>query len=337
MGTNLLTEFHENWIINVTSRVSTSKIAPPCFSTDQNNFQNRPRYYKNNNVLTKFHKDWTINVILRVTIFELGSDIIGTNVLTRFHEYWTINGASRLLTRLFNSHIGKYAPPHGSHGFQQTRTIFKLVQDIIRTNSVNKKNAVPPKSNVCQPTRTIFKHFQDIIRTNLLTHTFHLHCIINMASRVLTITPPLSARISHLTNKDIVDQMNLRKAESVVLVLTVLKEDILIKNSQPLGGHVFKATGTIFKLVKDITRTNLTKFYNDRTINVASRPPGGDVFQPTGTILELVQYMNGTNILTEFHEFRTINVASRLTEVHVEYRRCTMDDAGTKGDYKSST
>ena len=67
---------------------------------------------------------------------------------------------------------------------------------------------------------------------------------------------------------------------------------------RPLGGHVFPPTGTIFKLIQDIIGTNhLTKFHDDRTINVASRvltrfyksmiyshirknapPPGGHVF-----------------------------------------------------------
>ncbi|KAH3852726.1 hypothetical protein DPMN_095240 [Dreissena polymorpha] len=50
------------------------------------------------------------------------------------------------------------------------------------------------------------------------------------------------------------------------------------------GGHVFKPTGIIFELVRDIIGTHcLTKFHEDWTINVASRvlkrknaPPPGD-------------------------------------------------------------
>ncbi|KAH3853108.1 hypothetical protein DPMN_095631 [Dreissena polymorpha] len=81
------------------------------------------------------------------------------------------------------------------------------------------------------------------------------------------------------------------------------------------GGHVFKATITIFKLIQDIIGTNLlTKFYDDRKINVTSRPrPRGDhVYQPTGIIFELVQDIIGMILLTEFHEDRTINVASKV-------------------------
>ncbi|KAH3860812.1 hypothetical protein DPMN_023736 [Dreissena polymorpha] len=40
------------------------------------------------------------------------------------------------------------------------------------------------------------------------------------------------------------------------------------------------------------------------------RPHGGHVFQPTGTIFEVIQDTIGTNVLTKFHDDRTINVAS---------------------------
>ncbi|KAH3776802.1 hypothetical protein DPMN_178235 [Dreissena polymorpha] len=71
-------------------------------------------------------------------------------------------------------------------------------------------------------------------------------------------------------------------------------------------------TGTIFE-------TNLlTKFYDDRTINMASRvknvtPPWRPCFfPPTGIIFELIQDIIGINCLTKFHDDRTINVASRV-------------------------
>ncbi|KAH3829605.1 hypothetical protein DPMN_102832 [Dreissena polymorpha] len=104
--------------------------------------------------------------------------------------------------------------------------------------------------------------------------------------------------------------------------------------------QVVQLTGTIFKQIKDIGMNLLTKFHEDRTINVASRvltmkkslPPGGHVFQATGTMFELVkqtlplgchvfqqnrtnfefvQTNFGTNVLSKFHEAWTINVASR--------------------------
>ncbi|KAH3841160.1 hypothetical protein DPMN_114618 [Dreissena polymorpha] len=69
-----------------------------------------------------------------------------------------------------------------------------------------------------------------------------------------------------------------------------------------------------------IGKNLLTKFHEDRKINVASRvltrkkapPPGNHVFQPTGIILKLVQDIIGMNLLTKFHEDWTINVASRV-------------------------
>jgi hypothetical protein len=42
------------------------------------------------------------------------------------------------------------------------------------------------------------------------------------------------------------------------------------------------------------------------------RPPCGHVFQPICIIFELVQAIIGMNLLTKFHEDRTINVASRV-------------------------
>ncbi|KAH3877033.1 hypothetical protein DPMN_000887 [Dreissena polymorpha] len=74
-------------------------------------------------------------------------------------------------------------------------------------------------------------------------------------------------------------------------------------------------------LAQNIIGTNLlTKFHEDRKINVASRvltrknapPPGSHVFQPTGIIFELVQDIIGMNLLTKFHEDRRVNVASRV-------------------------
>ncbi|KAH3832281.1 hypothetical protein DPMN_105562 [Dreissena polymorpha] len=77
--------------------------------------------------------------------------------------------------------------------------------------------------------------------------------------------------------------------------------------------------------VTDIIGTNLlTKFHEDRKINVASREkcpaPGSHVFQPTGIIFELVQDIIGMNLLTKFHEDRTVNVASRVLEINVTSR-----------------
>ncbi|KAH3783757.1 hypothetical protein DPMN_161701 [Dreissena polymorpha] len=57
-------------------------------------------------------------------------------------------------------------------------------------------------------------------------------------------------------------------------------------------------------------------FHEDRTIYVVCREkchaPDGHIFQPLGNIFELVQDINGTNLLTKFHDDRKINEASRV-------------------------
>ncbi|KAH3715252.1 hypothetical protein DPMN_057958 [Dreissena polymorpha] len=92
-----------------------------------------------------------------------------------------------VLTCFYHSHIMKNAPTP-VHVFKPTRTIFKLVRDIIGTHCFNKfhedrtinvasrvlkshikKNAPPPGTNVFQPTGTNFELAQ---RPYLLTE-FH--------------------------------------------------------------------------------------------------------------------------------------------------------------------
>ncbi|KAH3691912.1 hypothetical protein DPMN_192458 [Dreissena polymorpha] len=48
-------------------------------------------------------------------------------------------------------------------------------------------------------------------------------------------------------------------------------------------------------------------------------PSVGNVFQPTETIIQHVQDSIKTNILTKFHEDRKINVTSRVLTISVEY------------------
>ncbi|KAH3876262.1 hypothetical protein DPMN_000100 [Dreissena polymorpha] len=198
------------------------------------------------------------------------------------------------------------------HVFQQTRIIFKIIQDFIRTNILTKfhedwtinvsfrvKNAPSPGGHVFQPTKTIFKLVKDIIRTNILIK-FHDDRTVYVASRVLT---------------------------------RFYKSQIM-KNATYPGGHVFQPTETIFQLIQDIIETNLlTTVLTRKTAQL----PCAHIFQPTETIFELVQdiintnpenkmyyYSHtmknapppgdiiGTNLLTKFHENRTIHVASRV-------------------------
>ncbi|KAH3889155.1 hypothetical protein DPMN_013205 [Dreissena polymorpha] len=91
-------------------------------------------------------------------------------------------------------------------------------------------------------------------------------------------------------------------------------KDLGVAGTKPTEGEFFKYPPK----TPNVIGTNLlTKFHEDRKINVASRvknapPPGSHVFQPTSIILKLFQDINKNNLLTKFHEHRTVNVASRV-------------------------
>ncbi|KAH3742199.1 hypothetical protein DPMN_048936, partial [Dreissena polymorpha] len=106
-----------------------------------------------------------------------------------------------------------------------------------------------------------------------------------------------------------------------------IKQKVYICIDTPVKQRrVYTCTDTAAEGLKKHThcnniRTNLlTKFHEDRKINVAFRvltkknapPPGSHVFQPTGITFEHVQDIIGLNLLTKFHEDRTVNVASRV-------------------------
>ncbi|KAH3862468.1 hypothetical protein DPMN_025435 [Dreissena polymorpha] len=218
------------------------------------------------------------------------------------------------------------------------------------------KNSLSNCGHFFQATKTIFELVQEIIRTNVLTHEdWTIHVTLRVKN-----SPPNGSN-------DIIGTNLLTKFHGD----RTINGDSIVKNAPTPGGHVFQQTGTIFILVQDMIGTNLlTKFHDDRTKNVASRKkcptPGGHVCQPTGIIFELVQDMMGriffltrknapppgshvfqttatifkhvqdiieTNLLTKFHEDRTINVTSRV----LTRQMLTPHNAQqTKGDHKSS-
>ncbi|KAH3782193.1 hypothetical protein DPMN_160105 [Dreissena polymorpha] len=236
------------------------------------------------NVLIKFHKDCIIIVTSKECHASLQPYIISTNILTKFHRHWTTNVTSSVITK-------KTGLPPGSHVFQQTRTIFKLIRDMFHENwTINVTSRVLKRnchdhwrplltSHVFQPTGTIFELVQHIIRTNVLTK-FHENGTINLTSTVKTAPPP--------------------------------------------GGHVFLPTGIIFELVKDFIGTHVpTKFHDDWTNNVTSRVLTRKTTTPPGTQV----YINGTHVLTKFHEDWTINVnvdAARQTTHKRRSQKLTM-------------
>ncbi|KAH3876765.1 hypothetical protein DPMN_000615 [Dreissena polymorpha] len=190
------------------------------------------------------------------TIFNLFQDIIAAELLNKFHADLTINVPSRVLTRFYYGHIRKNAPPPGRHVFQATRTIFKLIQDTIGTNLLNKKNAWPSGGHVFQQKRTSFDLIQDIIRTNVLTKFYYSHIKKN--------APPPGSHVFHATNtiiklvQDITGKNLLTKSHED-WTINMASRDLTRKNAPPPGGYDFQPT--IFKLIQDNIGTNLlTKF-----------------------------------------------------------------------------
>ncbi|KAH3729984.1 hypothetical protein DPMN_055962 [Dreissena polymorpha] len=333
IGTNLLTKFHEDRKINVTSRVLTKKNAPP------------PRWPYNigMNLLTKFHEDGTVNVASRVkNAPPLVSHVFQANIIS--FELMMI-GQKNVASRPYN----EKCPAPGGHVLKASKTIFKLIQGIIVTNLLTKfdddrkikvtsrvltkkkgpapkfhedrtihvtsrvhvkKNAPPLGNHVFQANIINFELIHDVNKANLLT-IFHEDWTINVASRVLK---RKNAPGGHVFQPKGIISEHFHEDWTINVASRV-------KYAPSLGSHVFQAKVTIFKLIQDVIGTNrLTKFHEDRKINVASKvltrknvpPLGGHVFQPTGIIFELVQDIIGINFLTKFHEDQTINVASRL-------------------------
>ncbi|KAH3785743.1 hypothetical protein DPMN_163836 [Dreissena polymorpha] len=229
-----------------------------------------------------------------------------TNILTKFHEHWTKNVTSR-----------ENCPAPGSHVFQQTRTIFKLIQDIVRKNVLTK---------------------------------FHEDWTINVTSRVLTrfyyTLQPYKVNCRAPWRQYIIGT-HTKHVTSRVLTR---------KLPRPLAAMFFNQPEPFFELVQDIIITNvLTKFHKDWRINVTSRVltrfyyshikklprplfhadwtknvTSRPFFQPTGTIFELVKDTIEIHVLTKFHEDWTINVNVD------DARRTTHNARRTKGDHNSS-
>ncbi|KAH3820628.1 hypothetical protein DPMN_122374 [Dreissena polymorpha] len=137
------------------------------------------------------------------------------------------------------------------------------------------KNCPPPSSHVIQLTGTIFELNSRIKETNVLSK-FHENWAKNVTSTVFT--------CFHYIHIE--------------------------KNAPPTGTHVFSPIPTIFKLVRDINKTNvLTNFHDDWAKIVTTRvftrenchyihieknapPTGGHVFSPISTIFELIRDIN---------------------------------------------
>ncbi|KAH3849214.1 hypothetical protein DPMN_091610 [Dreissena polymorpha] len=245
-------------------------------------------------------KNVTSSVFTRKTSPPPGGHIIKiTNIFTKFHDDWAKNVTSRV----------KMCHPPCSHVFQRTGTIFEVNSLFTCFYNIHKEKTAPPTGghvflpiwsifdHVFQRTGTIFELNSRFYKTNVLTK-FHEDWTKNVTFRVFTCFPYIH-----------------------------------IEKTAPPDGHVFSPIWVIFKLVRDINKTNgLTKFQDERTKMLTCRvftrflysqiwktapPTGGHVFQRTGTTFELNQHIIKTNILINFEldRDRTRNVASRVLTI----------------------
>ncbi|KAH3782634.1 hypothetical protein DPMN_160553 [Dreissena polymorpha] len=151
IGTYVLTNFYEHFIINVASRTDDGQKLTKSTLCSENC---PPPSSHETNVLTKFHENWAKKVNSTVftcfnyihikkndpptgghvfspipTIYKLVRDINKINVLTNFHDDWAKIVTSRGKLPLY-IYIVKNAPPTGGHVFSPISTIFELVLDI---------------------------------------------------------------------------------------------------------------------------------------------------------------------------------------------------------------
>ncbi|KAH3697394.1 hypothetical protein DPMN_084895 [Dreissena polymorpha] len=171
----------------------------------------------------------------------------------------------------------KNSPPSGCHSFQQTGTIFQLIQDTITQNVCNQFNKNWSINVTFKMLRknSILILIQDIIDTNIATR-FHEDPTINVASYVLT-----------------------------RLYLAIYR-----KMPCPPVAMFFQPTEAIFALLQNIIETNLlTKFHEDWPVNVISRVLRRSEINVASRELTRKNalppwwpYIIGTNLLKKFHE-----------------------------------
>ncbi|KAH3864095.1 hypothetical protein DPMN_027109 [Dreissena polymorpha] len=193
--------------------------------------------------------------------------------------------------------------------------IFQLVQEINKTNcSITRKTAPSPWQ-------------QYIYKTNLFTK-FHDDWAKNVTSRVhvIQLTGTIFQLNSRIKETNVLTKFHENWAKNVTSrVFTCFHYIHIEKNDPPTGGHVFSPIWTIFEIVRHVNKTNvLTKFHDDWAKIVTYRVFTRKTAPPTGGHLHEDWALNVTstfrtrsrfirpNLLTKFHEDRTINVASRV-------------------------
>ncbi|KAH3887472.1 hypothetical protein DPMN_011489 [Dreissena polymorpha] len=176
----------------------------------------------------------------------------------------------------------KTAPPPGGHVFSLITTIFKLVQDIHITNAKYVTS------------RTCFLSIKTIFELNLWSRSLTKvnrsrdgYELCNFETNVLT-------------------KFHEDWAKNVSYKLFTCFHYIHIeKTAPPPGGHVFPPIMTIFELFHDDWEIIGTSRVFTRN---TAPPPDGYASNVTSTVFttfELSRGINGTNVLTKFHEDQT--------------------------------
>ncbi|KAH3827958.1 hypothetical protein DPMN_129904 [Dreissena polymorpha] len=161
---------------------------------------------------------------------------------------------------------------------------------------------------VCQMQRLI--RFAHLRGTNILFHDPRQNCPLP-SSHVIQLTRTIFELNSRIKETNVLSKFHENWAKNgTSTVFTCFHYIHIEKNAPPTGGHVFPPIPTIFKLVRDINKTNvMTNFHDDLAEIVTSRvftrenchyinieknalPTGCHVFSPISTIFELVRDLN---------------------------------------------
>ncbi|KAH3885340.1 hypothetical protein DPMN_009334 [Dreissena polymorpha] len=127
--------------------------------------------------------------------------------------------------------------------------------------------------------------------------------IIPMSSHVIQLIGTIFELNSRIKETNVLSKFHENWAKNMTsTVFTCFHYIHIVKNALPTGGHVFSLIPTIFKLVRDINKTNvLTNFHDDRakivTARVFTREKcrahwGPCFFSPILTIFELIRDIN---------------------------------------------
>ncbi|KAH3826394.1 hypothetical protein DPMN_128298 [Dreissena polymorpha] len=163
---------------------------------------------------------------------ELVNDIYGKILLIKFHDDWTMNVASRVNKRYI---IG-------------TNLLTKFHEDLtinVATRVLTRQMLMTDDTQNKRAKMALVRSLErNIDQTNILVNNFDKECLRNVNSRVFT-------------NQMWMDRQWTKTNP---------------KTSPEQSDWALYVTSTVFELDRDIIGTNLlTKFHEDRTINVASR------------------------------------------------------------------